>query len=436
MNLATKTIVAWCKSIRVGEVSATQLVEAALDSVQANEKTRAFIRLNPRALQEVKAADRLRLSGRLKDRPLHGIPISVKDIFDVAGMETTCGSPFYAATRKIPRRDSAYVTAWRRAGAIIIGKTHLNEFAYGLTGENLTHGSCLQPRDRALLTGGSSSGAAGSVQSGSSLIGLGTDTGGSIRVPAALCGLVGFRHSPSTKMNRGMFPLAPSFDTCGWLQQNLSDLSYVYSAVNPGKPSSRPLKKIRIAFLYGEWLSPCEEAIRIAFDQLSLQLRESGAKVAWHHAQDFEKAPEIFAAIQAYEASRIHNKFLAKPGLNYDPVIRSRLEWGLAMTRQEHVSKLREMVSHCARLNSLWERFDFLIAPACPFSKLAAGQDHAEKRRSLLQLTTPFSLAGLPALTFPWGTGSEKFGWQVLAPCGKDRNLIGLAASLHRHLRG
>ncbi len=430
MNLTADTITGFCRRLRSREISAADLVRAALESARAHEGTRAFLRLNPQALVEAEEADR-RGPPKLGDvRPLHGIPISVKDIFDVAGMETTCGSPFYAAQRKIPRRDSAYVAAWRRTGAIVIGKTHLNEFAYGLTGENLTYGPCLQPRDATLLTGGSSSGAAASVQAGSALIGLGTDTGGSIRVPSALCGLVGFRHSPSARMNRGLFPLAPTFDTCGWLQRSLTDLARVYSALKQSKPPRLPVAQIRLGFLDGEWLNVCEEPIRFAFTQLEEALRPSGATIRRLPGQGFELAPEIFSALQAFEAARIHRKYLAAPELSYDPLIRSRLEWGLGMTGRDHARKRRDLAEHGARLNALWRDFDFLIAPASPFEKLRANEDHAPNRRSLLQLTTPFSLAGLPALAFPWGPGAKKFGWQVLTRRGRDRRLIGLAESL------
>jgi Asp-tRNA(Asn)/Glu-tRNA(Gln) amidotransferase A subunit family amidase len=427
--------IAECRDrLGAGAISATELVRAALQAEKANEETHAFITRNPNALSEAAAADKMGPPKRAAERPLHGIPISVKDIFDVAGMATSCGSAFYASQVKIPKSDSSYVAAWKRTGAIIIGKTHLNEFAYGITGENLTFGPCLQPRDLTRLTGGSSSGAASSVQAGSSMIGLGTDTGGSIRVPAALCGLVGFRHSPSPELSRDLFPLAPIFDTCGWVQRNLSDLPLVYNALMPGRLSPLPLSRTRIAFLRGDWLAPCEESVLRAYDQLETFLSDAGVRVTRVAARDFDKAPEIFSAIQAFEASRIHQKYMAKSGLAYDPAIRARLEWGLAMTEQEHLQNLRQMATHNAYVNSLWKRFDFLIAPSCPFLKLAAGKDHSVRRRSLLQLTTPFSLVGLPALTFPWGPSSRKFGWQVLARRGSDRRLVSFAASLQQHM--
>src|SRR5580704_5814785 len=129
-----------------------------------------------------------------KQRPvLFGVPVAIKDCFDVAGYPTTCGSRFYAEKNGIARSDSAVVARLRQAGAVIMGKTHLHQLAYGITGENSEYGACLQPRDPHRLTGGSSSGSVASVQEGSALAAIGTDTGGSIRVPASLCGLAGYR---------------------------------------------------------------------------------------------------------------------------------------------------------------------------------------------------------------------------------------------------
>ncbi len=428
MNLLTDTLAGWGWRLRAGEVSAVELVQSALDAAEACAGSRAFLSLNPHAVREAQAAD-ANPPGEDDERPLHGMPISVKDIFDVAGMETTYGSSFPARLTGPAKADAAFVAAFRRAGAIIIGKTHLNEFAYGLTGENETFGPCTQPRDPAQLTGGSSSGAAASVQGGAALAGLGTDTGGSIRVPAALCGLTGFRHSPDAAKNAGLFPLAPSFDTCGWVQRNLGDLALVFRAI-AGPPVSQPLTSTRIAFLAGEWLSPCEEPIRRAMDSLFQFLHQAGAKVAWHEVRNFERCPEIFSAVQAHEAARVHAPCLDRPDLHYDPVIRERLERGRALTETELTPIRREWENHCRELDRLWQDYDFLLAPACPLTRLLAGADHGPHRRHLLQLTTPFSLAGLPALTFPWAPACPAFGWQIVGRRGQDAALAGLGQQL------
>src|SRR5271163_351695 len=154
---------------------------------------------------------------------LYGLPISLKDCFDLAGFPTTCGSRFYAGHNGLATTDSWVAEKLRGQGAILTGKTHLQQLAYGITGENADYGDCVQPRDAALLTGGSSSGAAASVQEGSAIAAIGTDTGGSIRAPAALCGLAGYRASHGIGEWRGAAHLAQSFDTLGWLFRDLCD---------------------------------------------------------------------------------------------------------------------------------------------------------------------------------------------------------------------
>src|SRR6516162_3077068 len=154
---------------------------------------------------------------------LWGMPISVKDLFDLAGSPTSCGVHFYRDLNGIAKRDSWLVEQLRAAGAIIIGKTHLHPLAMGITGENPDYGDCVQPNDPGAFTGGSSSGAAASVQEGSVVAAIGTDTGGSIRVPAALCGLAAYRATFGRGDWRGGAHLAESFDTMGWLFRDLED---------------------------------------------------------------------------------------------------------------------------------------------------------------------------------------------------------------------
>src|SRR5271170_3381922 len=163
--------------------------------------------------------------------PLYGLPVSLKDCFDLAGFSTTCGSRFYVEHNGIASQDSWVAARLRSQGAVIVGKTHLHQLAYGITGENSEYCDCAQPRNSAWLTGGSSSGAAASVQEGSALAAIGTDTGGSIRCPAALCGLAGYRSSVGLGDWRGAAHLAPSFDTLGWLFRDLRDAPLLANAL-------------------------------------------------------------------------------------------------------------------------------------------------------------------------------------------------------------
>jgi Asp-tRNA(Asn)/Glu-tRNA(Gln) amidotransferase A subunit family amidase len=423
-----------CTKIRNRQITVRSLVEEALEKEQQYHSRGAYLHLNENALKEAEVLDKLGPPADPLKRPLHGIPISVKDLFDCANQPTTCGSGFYASTRPIPKSDSRYVAAWKRTGAVIIGKTHLNEFAYGLTGENRTFGPCTQPLFPERLAGGSSSGAAASVQSSSAYIGLGTDTGGSIRVPSALCGLVGFRHTVSPKYTKGMFPLAPSYDTCGWIQRHLGDLPFCYSALTC-KPIPKPQSGLyRIAFLTGDWLASCESNIQKVYIELSEALRPLCRTVDFHPMPIFCNAPKIFSALQSFEVVNVHKQYMQQRAHDYDPVIRERLEKGLALTNEEYA--LHQWNRHLlvSQIQSLWKDYDFLFAPACPFTKLMVAECQDARRGELLQLTTPFSLAGLPVLTFPWGNTEMIFGWQVAAPQKEEIKLIELAHNLSQWL--
>ena len=171
---------------------------------------------------------------------LWGLPVSVKDCFDLAGSPTTCGVRFYRDLNGTALRDSWLVEQLRANGAVIIGKTHLHPLAYGITGENPEFGDCVQPANPELLTGGSSSGASASVQEGSAVAAIGTDTGGSIRVPAALCGLAGYRSSLGRGDWRGGAHLAESFDTMGWLFRDLEDAPFLAAPFAAKVPAKTP----------------------------------------------------------------------------------------------------------------------------------------------------------------------------------------------------
>lgn len=434
--LLTQPIRQLLASIREKKISVVQVAEEVIARATALRDSRAFLAFDP---NQVRAqAARLDHLGPPRDsrlRPLHGLPISVKDLFDLRGLPTTCGSSFYAATRPSPTRDSSYIARWRALGVLLVGKTHLNEFAYGITGENLHFGACLQPRDLRLLTGGSSSGAAASVQGGAASIGLGTDTGGSLRVPAAQCGLVAFRQSTWGRVSPGMFPLAPSFDSTGWLQSDLGDLPLVYQALQGVLPpaASRPW---RVAFLSGSWLEGCEPAILKAYAALQERFTKIGGLVILNHPADFASAPEIFSPLQACEAARIHRSFLKKQAADYEPAVRSRLEWGASIAPAQYARLQRDRIQFCRQFSALWEQADFLVAPASPFAELPADDDFNARRRTILQLTTPFSLAGLPALVLPWGQGTRPLGWQILARRGGDAQLVQLSTLLAKELAG
>jgi len=207
--------------------------EAAAREVHARVRTRLPPAQQRAAIASLASEAVLTEQFRLApcDRPLSGVPFFAKDIFDVAGEAMLAGSTFLPEVRATPKQDGAFVHAVRETGAVLAGRTHLHEFAYGITGENPHYGDVAHPRFADRTTGGSSSGSAALVAAGIVPLALGSDTGGSVRVPAAFCGLFGFRLTPRDAWIRDAFPLAPSFDTAGWFTASAEDMRLTIGAL-------------------------------------------------------------------------------------------------------------------------------------------------------------------------------------------------------------
>jgi Asp-tRNA(Asn)/Glu-tRNA(Gln) amidotransferase A subunit family amidase len=353
--------------------------------------------------------------------PLWGLPVSVKDCFDLAGAPTSCGTHLYRDLNGIAASDSWLVERLRGAGAVITGKTHLHPLAYGITGENGDYGDCLQPRDPTALTGGSSSGAVASVQEGSAVFAIGTDTGGSVRVPAALGGLAGYRASIDRGDWRGGTHLAESFDTMGCLFRDLEDAPLLATLFAPDKPApSAPYAQF--AYVEDAFLFDCDLRIAEHFQSTvreleSLGLRGNRIDTSWW-ADSFE----ILAPIQAFEAARIHAGHFDQ----IEPSIRTRLEWGASLRPEEIDSMRRRHQSFRTRMDALLAEHGLLLLPAAPLARLDAGADHSQARTRIIRYTAPFSLAGVPVVTIPCAVG----GMQLAAAMGCDERLLNLAAQL------
>jgi Asp-tRNA(Asn)/Glu-tRNA(Gln) amidotransferase A subunit family amidase len=352
---------------------------------------------------------------------LWGLPISVKDCFDLAGAPTTCGVRFYRDLNGTAARDSWLIERLRAAGAVMVGKTHLHPLAYGITGENPEFGDCVQPGDPGALTGGSSSGAAASVMEGSAVAAIGTDTGGSVRVPAVLCGLAGYRSTLGRGDWRGGAHLAESFDTIGWLFRDLKDGPLLADAFAAGAPAPA-VKFAHFAFIADSFLHDCEPDV---VEGLHCTVRELEALGLEGHAVNpdwWQGSIELFAPIQAWEAARMH----AGHYDHFEVPIRERLEWGARISALEIADLQRRLREFRARMDDLFATHDLLLMPCAPVSRLAAGADHSRTRARLLRYTTPVSLAGAPAIAIPCAAG----GMQLAAALDNDEALLELAALL------
>jgi Asp-tRNA(Asn)/Glu-tRNA(Gln) amidotransferase A subunit family amidase len=357
---------------------------------------------------------------------LCGILISVKDCFDLAGSPTSCGTKFYRDLNGIAPQNSWLVDHLRAAGAIIVGKTHLHPLAYGITGENPEFGDCIQPGNPSALTGGSSSGAAASVMEGSAMAAIGTDTGGSVRVPAALCGLSGYRASLGRGTWRGGAHLAQSFDTLGWLFRDLEDGPLLGSLFGPVEPSSTRLPAT-FAVISDDFLHDCEPAVVDSLNQCRHELVALGLTASTIDIDWWSDSREIFAPIQASEAARIHAGHYA----HFELSIRERLEWGASLDDDTIVQLRRRHAAFRDRMDALLTQHRLLLMPASPVVQLTAGADHSQTRARLLRYTAPVSLAGMPAVTIPFLAGGKpKGGMQLVAAREEDAMLLAIAARL------
>jgi len=399
------------------------ILDAALAHSNTNASHNVYLAQDPtRSRAQADALDR----NNLVTQPLWGIPV------DLAGFPTSCGSTFYRDHNGLATQDSAVATRLKQAGALITGKTHLHQLAYGITGENRDFGDCLQPRDSTLLTGGSSSGAAASVQEGSALAAIGTDTGGSIRVPAALCGLASFRASIATGAHlwSGGAHLSPSFDTLGWLYRDLRDGPILAHALfNLPLAPTPDITRLRIALPPRSFLHDCDPDVLRTMASWATLLERLGATFAQFDATYWSDAVEIFTNIQAHEAAILHRGNLH----HFEPAIAARMAAATPTTPEEQAAADTRYADYQSRkilfeqqTADLFTHADYLLLPCAPVSKLIAHEDQSETRTRILRYTAPISLAGLPAVTLPGVHG----GLQLAGPPSSDAKLLALSAHL------
>ncbi len=419
------------RAITLSETAPRAIASESASKANGNASHNTYLTLT--ATESLHRAEQLpKIFADAKNRPpLYGIPISIKDCFDLAGTTTSCGSRYYAQLNPRATKNSWVAQRLLEAGAIIPGKTHLHQLAYGITGENADYGNCLQPRDLTLLTGGSSSGAAASVQEGSAVAAIGTDTGGSVRVPAALCGLAGYRASLGISRGEerwsGAFHLAPSFDTLGLLFRDLRDGPALAHAIYD-IPSVPTPTQLRIGFVGDDFTHDCEPEVLSAFAAWKQHLTHHGSTLTPIDTAFWADSLEIFSTIQASEAAQIHRGRYQ----HFEPAIAERLTWGASITSTQLETLHRRLDIFRSQISSLFQQVDLLLVPCAPVNKLLSGEDQSHIRKAILRYTTPASLGGLPTVTLageaigaPFGTGM-----QLIAAPMQDGALLAFAASL------
>lgn len=345
--------------------------------------------------------------------PLAGVPCFIKDLFDVAGEPMLAGSTFLPEVRPGPTRDGSMVAALKAAGAVPAGRAHLHEFAYGLTGENPHYGDCEHPRFPGRTSGGSSSGSAALVAAGVVPFATGTDTGGSIRVPAAFCGLFGLRLTPRHGWIADAFPLAPSYDTAGWFTATAADMRAAAGALLGLSPTGDTSP--RGAYLEPPGLEPEVAAACRAAAETFATAADRATREAWDHAMT--GAASHYNVLGSLEAWQVHAGWAEQFRDRYDPAVWQRLVRAQNWTP----AQIDGARTGARAVRSWWKEFfrthDFLVLPATPLPALTRTECTAENRARLLALTTPVSLAGLPVLTVPVPlAGGLTTGLQVVMP--------------------
>ncbi|HXQ79956.1 MAG TPA: amidase [Opitutaceae bacterium] len=328
--------------------------------------------------------------------PLRGVPYLLKDLFDVAGLPTAAGSTFLPEVRPTPAQDSQIVRALRAAGAVLAGKTHLFEFAWGLTGENAHHGDCEHPRFPGRTSGGSSSGSAAAVAADVVPLAIGTDTGGSIRVPAAFCGIFGYRGVPRAPLISDAVALAPDFDAAGWFTGSASDMRTAIDALVGLRAGER---SPRGCYLDMPGLDPDVSAACAAAAAKYAPAADGISRSEL--LQRFAPAAEIYGVLAGTQAWKLHKKWADRYRARYGPLVRDRLD----RAREISLAQVAAVEPSYAALKLAWSEFfgtyDFLAMAASPFPALAKADCTPASRLRMLGLTAPASLGGLAALTIP-----------------------------------
>ena len=405
-------------------VSSVEITQACVDVIaRRNAELKAFITIfADEALAQASLADADIAAGRYLG-PLHGVPVSLKDLIDVAGAPTTAASRVRAGT--VADRDASIVTRLRKAGAIIIGKCNLHEFAFGTTGEESAFGRTLNPADLTRSPGGSSGGSAVSVATGMALASVGTDTGGSIRIPAAACGCVGLKPTFGEFPSDGIVPLSRSLDHIGPIARTVGDASLVYHALRGSNLSAAagdakvPSLSLRLGLPGPYFMDILDEEVRERFGEAVRRLRSAGVGVGEVRIPHAAVAPSVYLAIQLPEASAYHATALERQPQDYLPGVRQRLELGRYVLAEDYVRAQRGRDLLRREVDAALGGCDALVLPTLPIPAPRFGETtvsiggKAEPVRGLmLRLTQLFNLTGHPAISIPCGTTAAGL------PCG------------------
>jgi len=433
--------------IRAGTLSPLELWKACSDQIERlNPRLNAFITL----MQPSYVLDsRLPSAPETAALPLAGIPIAVKDLFETSGVRTTAGSLFFKDY--VPDHDAAAVVRLRVAGGQIIGKTNTHEIALGVTTINPHFGACHNPWNADCVPGGSSGGSAVAVATGMALAALGTDTGGSIRIPASLCGVVGLKPTFGRVSLRGIIPLSWNLDHAGPLTRCVADAALLLQVIagydeddlqsvdTPVDQYARQLEDgvrgWRIALACGTYAEDCDADVLEAVQRAAEVFESIGARVTRVDLSFLRDAAAANGLMTQADAAAYHRQRLAEHPELFGSDVRRRLEAGRATSTADYVLARRTQTEVKRRLAKLLEEFEIIMLPATAITAPPIdGGDAVEHARRLTRFTAPFNLTGLPAISIPCGFSNLglPIGLQLAARPWKEASLLQAARGYER----
>ncbi len=446
-SLTRLTLAEAAEQVKTRQISPVELTKACLSQIERyNPVLNAFITVNiESALSEAAEAEREIQSGHWRG-PLHGIPVGLKDIIDQKDVPTTAGSAVLKDT--IAVEDAEVTRRLRQAGAVLIGKLNLHEFAYGGSGIISHFGPVRNPWDTTRITGGSSSGSAAAVATGMCFAALGTDTAGSIRLPAAFCGIVGLKPSFGLVSRRGVFPLALSFDHVGPMTRTVEDAAIVLDAIAGYDPADPGSCQFSTATMYRDAINRSTTGLRVGIateyfcegtePKIESELRIGVARITAPRTSsicDIKVPIDEDRTVQFYEAYQYHQQFIEEYRDQYDPQTLTRILQGKDVTEEQYRAARCSLDALRRRSAEVLRDVDILITPTVPISAptiadLQSGLPELRKRElRMLRNTRPFNVLGLPSITVPCGFTADgmPIGMQISAGLGAERKVLAIA---------
>ncbi len=450
LELSRLTLSEAARLIGGRSISPVELTQACLERIQKfNPVLNAFITVTAgQAMAQARAAEREIAGGHYRG-PLHGIPIALKDLIDTAGVRTTAASALFE--KRVPAEDAEVARRLKSAGAMILGKTNLHEFAYGGSGVVSYYGAARNPWAREHITGGSSSGSAAAVAAGMCYAALGTDTAGSIRLPAACCGIVGLKPTCGLVSARGVIPLSWSYDHVGPMTRSVRDAALVMNTIagyDAADISSRDWPKgdytaaletetsaLRLGIVRQFFFDDLEPEVAAAVNNALQVLETLTAGLS-----DASMPIDTDRTVQSAEIYACHASFLETGAELYQPETLRRIKRAESITASEYILKRNELEALRRTAADLFCDYDLLITPAAPvvapaLAELQASPDELRRRELvLLRNTRPLNVLGLPAISVPCGftRAGLPVGLQIVGAPGDDARVLQLAHAYER----